>query len=328
MPGTLKNSKSTSEKSNANKLAKKELALAKPKELKTNLKLEVVGKLPKNLASASYLLAEPKSDGLRGIAFVSASSVKLYTAGGVRMVNGPAIVKALQNYTPLMQDAIVIDGEFFSENWNDTSSIVKTLSSDHPKRKQLKFRVFDMLLMAEFDKKSCSESLAVRQAKLRAVCGRLQASGHTAVTMFDEERIKPTTDVIQRIFRRHLKEGHEGTVVKHPESLYAYKRSDSWVKLKPFFSADLKVVNVKEGTGKHKGRLGAFFCEGKIDGKRILTRVGGGLVDKDRDKFWKMHKRGKLLGTIVEVVHEGLTANNAVRFPRYFRQRWDKSQPN
>jgi DNA ligase-1 len=81
----------------------------------------------------------------------------------------------------------------------------------------------------------------------------------------------------------------------------------------------LEVKEVEEGTGRNKGRLGAFVCEGTDDGRHIHVNVGSGFSDADRDSFW--NSRDDVVGHLVEVRADAITQNQdgtySLRFPRF-----------
>ena len=98
------------------------------------------------------------------------------------------------------------------------------------------------------------------------------------------------------------------------------------MKWKPTITVDLTVVNIEEGTGRNKGRLGALVCEGVDDGKTIQVNVGSGYSDSDRDDYWANSKL--VIGRTAEVLADAITQNQdgtySLRFPRFVRFRDDK----
>jgi DNA ligase-1 len=105
--------------------------------------------------------------------------------------------------------------------------------------------------------------------------------------------------------------------------VYNWKRSDALLKYKSFFEEDLKVVGVVEGKGKYQGMLGAFVCEGVVEGHKISTEVGSGFDDEMREFFWKNRKN--LIGMMVEVKYQGLTdSQDSLRFPIFQKTKEDR----
>jgi len=87
---------------------------------------------------------------------------------------------------------------------------------------------------------------------------------------------------LNNLFTNTINQGQEGLMLKKWDSLYSFKRSNAWLKLKPVLDADLTCVDIIEGEGKYKGMVGALACEGFVDGTFVKVKVGSGLTDMDR----------------------------------------------
>lgn len=94
-----------------------------------------------------------------------------------------------------------------------------------------------------------------------------------------------------------------------------------WYKVKRQHTADAFIVDVEPGKGKHSGRLGALH----IAVKHGLDVVRCGKVGIGNDAEWRDLDGYSVLGRVVEVAHEGVQANGALRFPRFVRWREDKT---
>lgn len=283
--------------------------------------LEYNGSFPKG---ASFVYGEVKKDGLRGFAIKKDGKVKLYTASGVRVVNAPQVERALTKLSKKHTDNRFFDGEFFYKNCRTTLSIVKKQTPDHPLRDRLTFHLFDTLTLAEWNNKECTTQLKRRKVDLTLMFTVFEAKHkkkpyYKNLQQFQHHIIAPTDKAVQKFHANAVKDGHEGMMIKDPESLYSFRKNRDWQKLKPYRESDLKIVDVKKGNGKHKDRLGSLRLKGVIDDKKVLTWCGGGLTDEQRTLMWKMHKQGNLIGKIVEMQHEGLTVNKALRFPCFLR---------
>jgi DNA ligase-1 len=131
---------------------------------------------------------------------------------------------------------------------------------------------------------------------------------------------------LKRYANDMVNEGFEGIMIKELNAPYECKRNTSWMKWKPTITVDLTVVNIEEGTGRNKGRLGALVCEGVDDGKTIRVNVGSGYNDSDRDDYWANSKL--VIGRTAEVLADAITQNQdgsySLRFPRFVRFRDDK----
>lgn len=103
---------------------------------------------------------------------------------------------------------------------------------------------------------------------------------------------------------------------------YEFKRTKNLIKVKRFYSLDLKVIGVEEGTGRNKGRLGALI----VDYKGNEVKVGSGFSDELREYYWKC--KHELIGKIIEVKYKEQTKNKngteSLQFPVFVRLREDK----
>ena len=109
---------------------------------------------------------------------------------------------------------------------------------------------------------------------------------------------------IRKIYDIHIKAGEEGLIIKHPNSLYECKRSKSWIKMKEILSADLKVIELIEGTGKIAGTLGAIKCEFST-GETVF--VGSGFTENLRNYYWNNPEN--ILNKIVEIEYNAKTTD-------------------
>jgi hypothetical protein len=103
---------------------------------------------------------------------------------------------------------------------------------------------------------------------------------------------------------QHAKDlGYEGLVIETDRCYYKVKSVETY---------DALILGVQEGTGKHKGRLGAFITS--------FGKVGTGFTDKQREEMFTE----ELVGETVEVEVMGLTPQGMFRHPRFVRIRFDK----
>lgn len=274
-----------------------------------------------------YAYAEKKMDGYRGVLiFNSEGKGKAYTHNGCEVHNASHIIKAME-HSKLFR-ACVLDGEFLCQgNWNDTGSVVMT-QTKHVDAKRLSFNAFDYIHYAVWLIQADTPILYFRKQDLYELIRKYKNKN---IVTFDylnfvkHKKLKATPSAIERFMKKQVKRGHEGCVIKNPDSLYAFKKSSDWLKVKPSYPVDLKIVGVTAGKNRFAKLkwLGALILKGKVDGKTVSVKCSG-MTDEQREQFTKMHKKGKLVGLVAEIKHEGITVNNAVRFPRFNRLRLDK----
>jgi ATP-dependent DNA ligase len=269
-----------------------------------------------------YVIAEAKADGLRAIVICTKGKPQAFSSNGCVVSNAEHILEAIKASGSF--DGYVLDGEWFCKDWNITQSIVMS-QKPHPRAKELRLRVFDMLTIEEWKKKECKRRLYDRLCLLDEI---LYSSHHKYIQPFKREKLPRKIYSIMSHFQRMKDAGEEGGMYKDSGAFYYFKRHNSWLRIKATKTVDAKIFLAEEENdknGKPKGRLGSLGVQGKTsDGVYISTSVGTGLKAVDRVKLWADHKKGKLVGRVVEVSYDYITANNAVRFPRFVRMRDDK----
>jgi ATP-dependent DNA ligase len=93
----------------------------------------------------------------------------------------------------------------------------------------------------------------------------------TTVLSYDEARV---------IFEDFLDRGYEGIILKDSMGIWENKRSKTQIKFKGENECDLRIVGVKEGTGKYEGMIGALECESECGVLKVS--VGSGFNDEQR----------------------------------------------
>jgi len=125
------------------------------------------------------------------------------------------------------------------------------------------------------------------------------------------------TDHMRDELRRVEGLGGEGLMMRRPGSSYEVGRSYTLLKVKSFHDAEARVIGHQEGTGKHKGRLGALLVE-MPNGTRFA--VGTGLSDAER-------KSPPPVGSIITYRYQELSDGGVPRFPSYVGVRHDMAWP-
>jgi len=120
--------------------------------------------------------------------------------------------------------------------------------------------------------------------------------------------IDPTAEQINLLFDAVLDKGYEGLVLRGPDG----KR----LKVKDKITLDLVVIDIIEGKGRNKGRVGS-----------LVTSMGkvSGMSDDQREKFWE-HGGANIIGKLIEVECMEITEAGKMRHARFIRERWDKPE--
>lgn len=142
-----------------------------------------------------------------------------------------------------------------------------------------------------------------------------------------ESRPINTYEAASKHFLEVIKNGGEGTVVKHHSGIWADGDSKHQVKMKVAFHCDLKVIGFNPGKGKNESTFGSLVCQSS-DGE---LEVGiSGMSGALRQEIWD--NRDDWLGKVVAVVANSVTepsksnSKYALFLPRILECRLDKSQ--
>ena len=149
--------------------------------------------------------------------------------------------------------------------------------------------------------------------------------------------------VIEQTYHDALAAGHEGIMIKVPDSTYTPgQRGKNWIKIKPEVDTlDLAVIGAEWGEGKRAHVFGSFLVACQDQGKIVpLSRVATGFSDEQLAEVYNLLKdtvissAGKEVrfepGLVFEVGYAELQvsptygAGFALRFPRFIRIRDDK----
>ncbi|KXB05566.1 hypothetical protein AKJ50_00565 [candidate division MSBL1 archaeon SCGC-AAA382A13] len=277
------------EKSRPNKREREIEEKSGRKDLKLNRHFKPMNPSEHDDEPIDYEVAvEPKYDGIRSSLHLDKEdeTVRGYTRAGEKIELSrkvkDRILESLQNC-----NNAILDSEYL--------------------RDKNEFRVFDNLLVdgvPQIDKQ-----LRLRRKTLEQI-----VEGNETVKLVEQETTNRTEEV-ENIYKKRIKEGYEGIVIKDISSLYSLNsRSSDWLKWKHMATVDLKVVDVeKKESNKSKPWVHKLACERDGD-----MHIMFNYANEER------HKLGSVLeGTFLE-----LTGNEKLRYPKNIRVREDKEEPN
>ena len=319
------------------------------------------GKTPKNLwPTLKYpVLVEEKLDGLRCIAVCKDEKVTFFSREGHEFDERGVIAAEILKLRPGTD--FVLDGEILAKRFNpDNKTFLKckdgnwvyeggkaliraeSTTSDEV-REYLGYYCWDLLTVPEFFEQKKSAPLSERKLELAALFERQEQPFNNLILL--PNALANNEAEVKELFQRVRTKGGEsysvlnskgkeveysvgkgeGCMVKLLDSVYEFRRSNSLLKLKEFYSADLRVVAVYEGErgSKYEGMLGGLSLES--DCRSIKTDCGSGFDDAQRFELWIEHKGGSLIGQVVEITYQELTADGSARFPVFVRVRDDKT---
>ena len=288
---------------------------------------------------------EPKFDGIRVLAFVTAKSVKLVTRNGNdKTPQFPEVASALRTLAGKVKRSLVLDGELVALNDGEPARFqdlqgrmhVKeaTAIAGHSKDSPTGFMLFDLLL--DGDDILVHEPWSERRARLEK-----RLKGRTNAVLRITESIEGEGE---QLLARARKEGWEGIIAKRTTAPYEGGiRSKHWLKLKLEHRQEFVIGGFTEprNTREHIGAL----LLGYYDRDRFIYvgHTGGGFTRKGLQEMYaklarleqakspfeetpKTNERAHWVKPkiVVEVKFNEWTADGKLRQPIYLGMRDDK----
>lgn len=281
----------------------------------------------KNLKKIKFpCFSQTKADGLYIDIIVKADSVTYRTRTGQKLlINDPdrdEILMTGKEYV-LQGEALILDPET-PTGYMSRKEGNGILNSDDIDLSKVAFVLWDCVSVAAWSGKEKSLPYKERLESLGCVVDTLDDDN---VKIVDTLVVNNVQEIIDH-FKKNVQAGEEGSVVKNFLAIWKDGTSPDQVKVKIEFVCELIVIGFKEGSGRNKGRLGAFLCassEGLVE-----VSVGGGYKDAERIKMWE--ERESYLGKIFAVKSNDLIQNVntpekwSLFLPRFTEERKDKKE--
>lgn len=219
----------------------------------------------------------------------------------------------------------VLDGELMLKDktgLTDNEAFRKAtgiINSDGDKS-EICMTVFDCLPVADFD----SPTPKMRYSQRRRLMDGLEDTDNVRVLPVLYQGTDHTQ--IPILLDKMVGEDKEGLMV-NLDVPYKRKRHSGILKVKRFYTMDLRVVSVEEGEGKYVGMLGKVNVE--FNGN--VVGVGSGFTDEQRIKYWE--DKDYLVGKIIEVKYKEVSTDKktglqSLQFPVFVCEKFDKTEPN
>ncbi len=262
------------------------------------------------------VLAEPKLDGVRCLSFFVNGTVTYYSRNGKEFNNFSIFDNELK--TMITSKNWVIDGEVTGASNAEAFKGVTTQvrRKENVDNTKLRYHIFDLIPLGEFLKQECTATQIDRTALLQVFY--FGADRETNNVRIVKGKVCNDFESVEKYYKKCLKKGYEGIILKAVNAKYRYKRSRCWSKIKPTDTIDVPIIALEEGEGKYEDMLGAMV----VDVNGVNVNVGGGFTDKQRKEFWE--QGAKLLDKIIEVKYDIKTEDGSLRFPRFVKLRPDK----
>lgn len=254
---------------------------------------------------------------------------KCMTRQGKEYVGLQHIISDLLKFEDGSYKNMFLDGELLYKNkegLSDSEAFQKGTGlamSKEPDKSELKFVIFDAFPLEEFWSGKSKKSYKERKENLKIIGMDFADSENIEVVPIlyegtDHSEIWKWLDYAED-------NDWEGIMI-NLDTIYECKRTKSLIKVKKFFSCDIKCIDIEEGSGRNKETLGALVCDYK--GNRV--NVGSGFSDVNRKHFW-LHPED-VVGHMVSVKYKEETKNKdggiSIQFPVFECVRFDKNEPS
>lgn len=280
-------------------------------------------------------LVDTKYDGIRAVCILNKSNntVTFYSRNGKLLENFSELENSLKILLNNLPGSLVLDGEIMSNSFNELMKQVHRKTDIQTNDST--YKIFDIINFDEFTSKKCQSTLSERH---KILCNlepifqslnlkNLEIVPKVEINFSTPEGFKKYKDLFNESTQiENGKKRFEGLMVKDPNSLYEFKRSKAWVKIKPNIEVTLKIVGFEEGEKgkKREGTLGAIVCEGIEDNKHIKVNVSSGFTEQQLNEIWE--NKETILNQLVEIKADEITKSEdndhySLRFPVFIRFR-------
>lgn len=193
-------------------------------------------------------------------------------------------------------------------------------------KSELKLVVFDMFPLSEFWNGKSKETYFVRKQSILELQKKIEELGIENVEIVEMFYEGNDHSEIWKWLDYAENHDYEGCIV-NLDTVYECKRTKSLLKVKRFYTYDLEVVGVEEGTGRNKGTLGALV----VKYKNNTVNVGSGYSDEERRYYWD--NQDEIIGRVIEVKYKEITVDKktgleSLQFPVYICRREMGKEPS
>ena len=263
-----------------------------------------------------------KLNGTRAVYFNN----RLYARSG-KEIEGFQNIK--DEIKQLAIDGITLDGELVrinrgnkiddEDNFSLSLSSIKSKERTNEEESQIEYVLFDILPTSEFIQGKSTMLYSERRKLLDGL--NTKGLKHIRVTniLYQGTYTKEKADKLLELAN---KRGYEGLMC-NLDAPYECKRVKTLLKMKTFYSDDLRCIDVYEGEKDFQGMLGGIT----VQFHNNTVNVGTGFSVEQRQYYWNNPE--KIINHIVEVKYKGLSKNKkndnvSLNFPVFICVREDK----
>lgn len=204
---------------------------------------------------------QPKLDGHRCIAIISAGICELWTRTRKKITSVPHINSELATAFPNSNK--ILDGELYSHK-HDFEYISHIVRQEEPdaNHKDVEYHIYDIVN---------DEVFSERAKLLNKLDMEFLESDYINIVHTKEI----TTETESKDYLKDcLSQGFEGIMLRNSAGKYVNKRSSDLIKMKTFCDEEFEIIGIKEGRGKLRGSVGAFKVK-QNDGTTFEAKMSG-----------------------------------------------------
>ena len=284
-----------------------------------------------NKVVGNFTLTE-KLDGFRLATIIHNDKIEFYSRQGQLVEGLVEVEEDMRMFCKVnkLHNAF-FDGELVAVNCEELSSdenykvVTKTARSKGIKR-GLKYNIFDTLSYEEFMSQNCDTEYYKRRQLLNELSKNVNLTHINILPVLYNGSDK---DMIMEYLNKARENHKEGIMINLDNGMYEFKRTTNLLKVKVMQDADLKIIDVYEGTGKNKGKLGGIIIEFIYKDNTYRCECGSGFSDDERIDYWSNPE--KILNKIATIQYFEISKNDngsyGLRFPVWtHRIREDKTE--
>lgn len=225
-------------------------------------------------------------------------------------------LEILSSIAKKINKTVEVDGEVFYKDWSTTNSILIS-DDDHPEglakaRELLTYYAMDFIVRGKE-----STPLKKRKEKVEkfvALCKNAQLTPLVKNTLYTEAN---SDKEMISTYKKVMKKGYDGIIIKDPLSPYEHKRSSYWLKLKKIETQDVTILAVYPGQGLSCFKCAAILAKPRL-GSPFLVKD---LSDSQRDFAWT--RRNEIIGQVAEIVFRKST-DGSLGEAKFVRMKFNK----
>ena len=249
-------------------------------------------------------LVQQKLDGIRCVAVISKSGVKLYSRKSKLITSMVHIKERLKSmdfsgWCWDDQPEVILDGELYNHKYrHDFGKIVSMVRKKKPTPgcEIIEYHLYDVYneVWNQSQRWQFLQGLERCEGIELVLTGEIQEESQ-----------------LDNYYCEALECGYEGVIVRNMDALYEQKRSYNLQKYKKFKDDEFPIIGIEEGRGKLAGHASAFICVAE-NGETFKAKLKGSL--SFLKKCFEDHSLWK--GKQLTVQYQGLTDKDMVpRFP-------------